>query len=124
MAEDSTSALILLVTRNVKNAKLLGKALLDEGYRMRVATTVEEFASTVDSDEPIALALVDLTGFDSRIWPLCERLRSAETPLLMLAARKSPTIDRKGHEHGASSVLVKPVGVRELLGLMRVMIEG
>jgi DNA-binding response OmpR family regulator len=123
VAESDKQGKILLVSRNAQNVKLLADTLLKQGYGVAVATSAGEFEEHVDAEEAIKLALVDLTGFDAAIWPLCERLRTAQTPLLMLAARKSPSLDQTGRAHGANSVLVKPVGVRELVGLIRVMIE-
>jgi DNA-binding response OmpR family regulator len=114
---------ILLVSRNAQNLALLEDQLHKQGYQSLVATTVGEFGKSLEADGRIKLALVDLTGFDASIWPLCDRLREAHTPLLMLAARKNSVVDETGRAHGASSVLQKPVGVQELVGLIQVMIE-
>lgn len=114
---------VLLVSRNPQNVRLVETTLQLEGYAVAIATSVEEFAGRVEADERTRLALVDLTGFDARIWPLCDRLREASTPLLMLAARKNPAIETTGRSHGAASVLEKPVGVRDLVNLIKAMLE-
>jgi DNA-binding response OmpR family regulator len=121
--EHKDNGAILLVSRNAQNLALLEDQLHKQGYQSLVATTVGEFGKSLEADGRIKLALVDLTGFDASIWPLCDRLREAHTPLLMLAARKNSVVDETGRAHGASSVLQKPVGVQELVGLIQVMIE-
>jgi DNA-binding response OmpR family regulator len=121
--EHKDNGAILLVSRNAQNLALLKDQLHRQGYQSLVATTVGEFGKSLEADGRIKLALVDLTGFDASIWPLCDRLREAHTPLLMLAARKNSVVDETGRAHGASSVLQKPVGVQELVGLIQVMIE-
>ena len=114
---------ILLVSRNPQIVRLVDTTVQLEGYAVAIATSVVVFAKRVEADDRIGLALVDLTGFDARIWPMCDRLREGSTPLLMLAARKNPAIEMTGRSHGANSVLGKPVGVRDLVNLIKVMLE-
>ena len=80
---DDLKTEVLLVSRNRQNVRLVQETLLQEGYAVWIATSVEEFAERLEMDRRIGMALVDLTGFDARIWPLCEGLRDASTPLLM-----------------------------------------
>ena len=96
LGEQTSQRAILLVSRIAQNLALLKSLLLKQGYEVLTAITVEEFGASLDSDGSIRLVLDDLTGYDASIWPVCERLREAHTPLLMLAARKSAALDQTG----------------------------
>lgn len=111
--------LLLAVDRNPRNLELLTQFLSQEGYQICTVTTLEQFNQVLDESDEIALALVDISGFDRRIWKCCERLREAKIPFLVLSPRQSAAIQQESLAHGASSILVKPLVVRELLGLIR-----
>ena len=69
------------------------------------------------------LALVDIAGFDRAIWERCEGLRHHKIPFLVLSPRQSAAIQQASLTHGARGVLIKPLVVRELLGLIRSLLE-
>lgn len=110
---------ILAVDRNRRNLELLAQFLNKEGYSTLSATSVEEFNQALEKAETIGLVLVDISGFDRKIWDYCERLRDAEIPFLVLSPRQSVAIHQESLAHGARSMLVKPLVVKELLGLIR-----
>ena len=68
------------------------------------------------------MALIDISGFDRTIWQYCEQLREKGIPLLVISPRESATITQEGITHGARSVLVKPLVMKELLILIHSMI--
>lgn len=111
--------LLLAVDCNQRNLGLLSQFLSREGYQTCTVSTLGHFNQVLDQSDEIALALVDISGFDRRIWACCERLREAKTPFLVLSPRQSAAIRQESLAHGASSILVKPLVVRELLGLIR-----
>jgi DNA-binding response OmpR family regulator len=114
-----STALILTVDTNRRNLELLGQHLGQAGYETRAASSLDEFDRFIDSLETIGAALIDLSGFDQRIWDRCDRLRSARVPFIVVAPQRSPSIQREGMRRGASGVLVKPLGAQELLDFVR-----
>ncbi len=114
-----STAEILAVGSNPRNQELLAQFLEDEGFRVRPVTTYEAFDTALDADTPFSLALVDITGFDPHIWARCERLRERDIPLLVLSPRQSAAVQQQSLARGARGVLVKPLVTRELLELIR-----
>src|SRR2546430_1284352 len=114
---------ILTVDHNPRNLELLSQFLGQAGYQTILATGMEEFDQAMASGEEIELALVDIAGFDSRIWECCKRLRDRNIPLLIISPKQSAAIQQTSLAHGAQSVLIKPLVVRELLGIMRSLLE-
>jgi DNA-binding response OmpR family regulator len=116
-------SVILAVDRNHRNLELLSQFLGREGYQTRPAATLEEFDQALADAIGIGLALVDIAGFDRAIWERCEELRHHKIPFLVLSPRQSAAIQQASLTHGARGVLIKPLVVRELLGLIRSLLE-
>ncbi len=111
--------LILTVERNPRNLELLNKFLTEKGFRTVGASNIEELDRRLGETESIGLALVDLAGFDKGIWERCDQLRQSGIPFLVISPQPSPGTQRAGLAHGASGVLVKPLVVKELVGMIR-----
>lgn len=118
-----THSAILLVNRNQRNLELLAAYLGKEGYVISTASSLEEFDQILAGETDMAMALVDLTGFDQRIWEHCEQLRSRKKPFLVVSPKISVAIQQASLSHGARGVMVKPLVVKELLGLIKGMLE-
>jgi DNA-binding response OmpR family regulator len=123
--EDGMSAIpvILAVDRNQRNLELLSQFLGREGYQTHVATTLEEFQEALVEGNDIGLVLVDIAGFDRRIWECCEGLRHQRIPFLVLSPKQNAALQQVSLTHGARGVLIKPLVVKELLGLIRSLLE-
>jgi DNA-binding response OmpR family regulator len=117
------TSMILAVDHNHRNLELLSQFLVREGYQTRPAATLEEFDQALAEANGIGLALVDIAGFDRAIWERCEELRHHKIPFLVLSPRQSAAIQQASLTHGARGVLIKPLVVRELLGLIRSLLE-
>lgn len=107
--------LILTVDRNRRNLELLAQFLDKQGYQSFGATSIEEFEQALTKTAEIALVLVDISGFDSHIWKLCELLRNEQIPFLVVSPRQSTAIHQESIAYGARSMLVKPLVIKELL---------
>jgi DNA-binding response OmpR family regulator len=116
-------SMILAVDRNHRNLELLDQFLGREGFQIRPAATLEEFDQALAEANGIGLALVDIAGFDRTIWERCEGLRHHKIPFLVLSPRQSAAIQQASLTHGARGVLIKPLVARELLGLIRSLLE-
>ena len=114
---------ILLVNRNPHNLELLERVLDEAGYGTLEIADLDAFDRALDQPERLTLALVDITGFDAAIWARCERLREHGISLLLVAPRQSAAVAEAGERHGARSVLVKPLIVRELVNLVDLLAE-
>jgi len=111
----SKKPVILMIDSNQTNLELISQQLLKEGYDAISASSLESLDEAIQGSKNIALALIDLTGFDQRIWERCEELHKAKTPFIIISPQRSPTIQRDSMKHGASGLLVKPVGIKELM---------
>lgn len=107
--------MILIVGSEWANLKLLSQQLVKEGYETLSAASLEELDQAIQERKEIVLSLIDLSGFDQRIWERCEELRKARIPFIIISPQRSPTIQRDSMKHGASGLLVKPLSIKELM---------
>lgn len=114
-----SSYTILLVSHLPRNAQLLAEFLEKEGYVTVSALSYTELDQALDQPATIDGALVDLSGFDAQIWNRCERLRAAKIPFLVVSSQQSAAIQQAGLAHGARSVMVKPLVIKELIGVVK-----
>ena len=115
----TTAPTLLLINRLPRNLQLLAEFLSQEGYLTISATTYEEIDRTLASVQHIAGALVDISGFDGQVWLRCEKLRESKIPFLVVSPRQSEAIQQASLSHGAKGVMVKPLVIKELLGVIR-----
>lgn len=110
---------ILLVNHLRRNLQLLTEFLGKEGYATISVSTYAEFDEVLRQETPIDGALVDIAGYDSQIWERCEHLRTAKVPFLVVSPQQSAAIQQAGLAHGARSVMVKPLVVKELIRVIQ-----
>ncbi|MEW6493245.1 MAG: response regulator [Cyanobacteriota bacterium] len=110
--------LILAVDRNQRNLELLAQFLGKEGYQVLKATSIEGFEQALTNLQDIDLAMVDISGFDRHIWDCCQCLREEKIPFFVLSPKQSTALQNESLAHGARSMLVKPLVVKELLGII------
>ncbi|MFW6078681.1 MAG: response regulator [Gemmatimonadota bacterium] len=112
---------ILSVGRNLRNQELLAEFLEPHGFRVLAVYTLEEFDRALERPQAYRAALVDLSGYDRRIWQRCERLRAAGVPFAVIAPRPERLgAAGKAAEHGvADRVLAKPLAKDALLAIVR-----
>lgn len=119
--KDQTS--ILAINKNHSNLKLLAQFLDKNGFQTLSVSSLEEFDQALAGAKEIGLALVDITGFDRSIWERCELLREQSIPLIVISPRQSADIRQESLDHGAHSMLIKPLVTKELLGVIRHLLE-
>ncbi|MGV0024604.1 response regulator transcription factor [Phormidesmis priestleyi] len=110
---------ILVLDRNRHNLTLLTQFLEQQGYQVLPALCLEDVASALNSMTKINLALIDISGFDSSIWEVCQQLCEQEIPFLVISARHHAAIQQASIAHGALGLLNKPIALREFLQLIR-----
>lgn len=106
---------ILIIDNNRSDQELISQHLGQEGYDTLAAASLAELDKALSGKRKIALALIDLSGFDQFIWERCAELRKTKIPFIVISPQRSPTIQRDSMRCGASGLLVKPVGVKELI---------
>ena len=112
------NSIILAVDRNQRNLELLAQFINKEGYQTIAASSLEDVARAIGEPVRIGMALVDISGFDHRIWDCCEQLRNHQIPFLILSPKQSAAIGNESLWRGARSMLVKPLVVKDLLRII------
>lgn len=116
----TSKPLIVTVDCNRRNLEILAQFLHKAGYTSLGASTLEEFTQVLNQyADKIELALVDISGFDSSIWQICQRLQTLGIAFLIVSPRQSASIAQTSLNYGARSMLVKPLAIKELLGLLQ-----
>ncbi len=110
---------ILALMHNRRNLELLEEVLAREGFSTVGVSDLEAFDRLLAEDPPVALALIDVAGFDASIWQRCEALRRRAIPFIILSPRQSDMLHRTSMEKGARGLFVKPVPMQQLIGLVK-----
>ena len=70
------------------------------------------------------MALIDISGFDSSIWTVCQQLCEQEIPFLVISPRHQVAIQQASIAHRALGLLKKPLAMREFSQLIRELLKG
>lgn len=116
---EKSSKKILAINSNKYNLELLSEFLGKEGYTVDGISSIESSVADMLEQSEYSLALVDITGFDKNIWNFCEKLREKTIPFIVVSPKQITSIREQSYEHGAISVLVKPLVINELLALIK-----
>ena len=111
----TNKSVILVVDSNRTNMELLSQQLIKEGYETLNAASLEELDNYIQKEKDISLALIDLYGFDQNIWERCKALNESKIPFIIISPQRSPLVQKDSMLHGASGLLVKPLGSTELM---------
>lgn len=115
-------ATILVLSKITKNLELMADFLNKQGFNSVVASSYEDL-DKIFMQNNFDLALLDIAGFDSKIWNYCERLSRADKPFFIISPIKNPKIDHEGVKKGAKGVIVKPLVMKELIDLINAMLK-
>ncbi|MBM3881287.1 MAG: response regulator [Verrucomicrobia bacterium] len=110
---------ILALDHNKRNLALLAEFLAKAGHTVTAANSLPEMDAALQGDPPVDLALIDLAGFDSRVWERCDRLRQRHIPFLVISPQHRVDLERASLSRGAKGMLVKPLSAKSLLGLVQ-----
>ncbi len=123
MSPVSAGVRVLVVDDEPSYREGLQVALGVEGFTVDVAADGEEALAMFDALEPdivlLDVMLPRLSGID-----VCRRIRAgADTPVIMVSARRSEIDTVVGLEVGADDYVAKPYRVRELVARMRTVLR-
>jgi CheY-like chemotaxis protein len=122
--DDLIGRTVLVVDDDARNIFALSSALERRGIRALTATTGREAIAMLESQEDIAIVLMDIMmpemdGFETmqviRANPAFRRL-----PIIALTAKAMKGDREKCLEAGASDYLAKPVNTEQLLSALRI----
>jgi DNA-binding response OmpR family regulator len=117
------SPCILALDHNRRNLELLAQFLGQAGFKVHPVGSLEDLDGALAEGIEVSLALLDLAGFDSRIWERCDQLRQRGIPFLVISPKPGPALQRAGLSRGAKGVLVKPLSSQALLGMIRMLVK-
>lgn len=119
---------ILIVDSNVRNVDILRSFLSDASYTVHGVSTLDGLDSVLDRGADggnVALAMVDLTGFDAAVWDRCRRIHEAGITFIVIARPRTEEatrdLRRQSHGAGARHTLTKPLRKEQLLTLVRIL---
>lgn len=116
--------LIFSLSRNKRNNDILVKILGEQGYEVAGCTDPVGMVSDAKNREKVNLVIMDISGFNQNIWKSCEDLRLLDIPFLVLNPQQHRVIEEQGMKQGAKRVLVKPLVIKELLYLVKSLVEN
>lgn len=115
-------ATILILSRIKKNQELMANFLNTQGFTSVFASSFEDLDRIINQND-FDIALLDIAGFDSRIWSYCERINQLGKAFFLISPVKNPKIDHEGLKKGARGVIVKPLFMKELIELIKAMLK-
>lgn len=99
-------------------------SLIDEGYNIIRACTIEDAKNFFNNDE-FKLILLDVNLPDGNGYDFCKYVREkSSVPIIFLTALDDEVNVVMGLEIGANDYLTKPFGVRELLARIKVQLRS
>ncbi len=114
----SEPTVLLVLSFNRRNLELLTQVLERANYQIIATSNYTELERALSNYVTVSLGLIDLAGCDRHIWSYCEQLQVANIPFLTFTPQYNPVVERDSLAHGARSVLVKPLVIKNLLLLI------
>ena len=114
--------MILLVDDNPHNLKVLGNALMEEGYRLRLAKNGSQALATLKNHLP-DLVLLDIMMPEMDGFEVCKEMKQnpkmKNIPIIFLTAKIEKDNIIHGLELGAVDYITKPFNQKELITRVR-----
>ncbi|MGB6806875.1 MAG: HAMP domain-containing protein [Pseudolabrys sp.] len=121
--EDLVSRTVLLVDDDARNIFALSSVLERRGMRVLTATTGNEAIKLIESNNDIAIVLMDIMMPEMDGYQTMEEIRKnanfRRLPIIALTAKAMKRDREKCLDAGASDYLAKPVNTEQLLSALR-----
>ncbi len=115
--------MILVVEAESRNRELLQGALEKMGHSvLAVANEIEAHAIDLEGTG-IRAAVIDLAGLSAEVWGLCRFITAQRVPCLVILPRENRQARAMALASGAQTVLVKPLVMKEFLGIIGSLVE-
>ena len=118
----SKPIILLVVSFHRRNRELLTQVLEKVHYQVIAISNYAELEQALSNSANVDLGLIDLAGCDRHIWNYCEQLQTQNIPFFTFTPQYNRVVEQDSLAHGASSVLVKPLVIKNLLLLINSMV--
>lgn len=98
-------ARILVLDRNRRNLELMTQFLQQQGYQVLALLSLAEVGDILIPSSKIDLAPIDISGFDTSIWTVCQQIYEQEIPFLVISPRYNAAIQQASITQGALGLL-------------------
>jgi len=124
LTDGNVDTRVLIVEDDLSLKRLVADYLEQNGIVVSEASTAADVSRKLKA-APVDLILLDLQlGRENGLDVLRSVRASSDTPVIIMTAHRSDEVDRiVGLELGADDYLIKPVGLRELLARIRVVLR-
>ena len=114
---------ILIIDKKPKNLELITQILEKDNFECFGAETYEQIDFVLDNQLELKVAIIDVVGFNEQIWKRCKRIHQRKIPFLVLSSHPNLLLQKESINHGASSLVTKPVLIKEFLKLLNSIIN-
>lgn len=111
-------ASVLLVNRRAGNVKVMQRALAEAGHAGVAIGSEADIDTAIHQYSGPHVGVVDISGFGDEVWDVCDRLRSADVPFIVLSTSRELERGCQSLRRGAAGFLQKPVAKSALLRLL------
>lgn len=116
-----------LLAHSPANRRLLAEMLSAEGLDVLEAGELSKAEKIVHDDEhdgeTLKVAVIDVGGFSSDVFSLCEGLSGQEVPVVVITSGRTEQIQEASLRAGVHSVLEKPLRKANLKALLGSLLE-
>ncbi|MEX0617707.1 MAG: response regulator [Pseudohongiellaceae bacterium] len=109
---------VLLIMKSPGNRKVITHLFDDQQLDFVAIDNETALATQLQQHRLARFALVDVAGLGQSIWRICERLRQASVPFVVLSPPQAMEASSNTLTYGALSLLQKPIPQAVLLKLI------
>jgi DNA-binding response OmpR family regulator len=114
---------VLVAAAGKRNLELLQQFLGQEGFETLPAGSLDDMRLVLEQTPNIDIAVFDISGFSSEVWAFCDKLRERIVPFVVISGARSAGLEDRAARSGARVVMTKPLVVRNLIRVIRAMLE-
>lgn len=118
----STKVMVVVVNKDRDNRELLSQQLGREGYDTFTAASLEKLDQATQQKAKMALLIIDVAEFDQRLWKRCQALTKGGIPLILIAPRRNPAVQRQSMKFGVAGLLTRPLDFKDLMECVRMVL--
>lgn len=112
---------VLLLNKNRKNLEILSDFLKKHNFESYLAHDYETLKGFIEKGD-FELALIDISGFDTRIWDYTKALQDKGIPFVLISTATKGKDDTQLVGKGAGAILAKPLSPKRLIEVIDALI--
>lgn len=110
----SKNAFVVTLGKGDENQRLLAEALRDMDYEVETAENRAGLSDSLSDAPAPDLSIIDIDGYDPRIWEISQRLAKESIPVLVVTTADADRVRAEANRHGIDAVLSKPLDTARL----------